>query len=149
MGVMVVILLIAGNMVLPWLPVVVGVVVLHAIFVLGVGLVLAPLNAYFRDVEHFTAIALNIWFWATPIIYPLEVLYKDNGQPHELLGLSVPRLMNFNPMYHFVSAYRDLLYHLRAPEPKAWLYMATAAALSLAVGRLVFNRLEARLAEEL
>jgi hypothetical protein len=48
-----------------------------------------------------------------------------------------------------VSAYRDLLYHLRAPEPKAWLYMATAAALSLIVGRLVFNRLEARLAEEL
>jgi ABC-2 type transport system permease protein len=149
LGVMAVVLLIAGNMALPWLPVVLGVVALHTMFVLGVGLVLAPLNAYFRDVEHFTAIGLNIWFWATPVIYPLDVLYKADGTSHELLGVPVTRLMNLNPMYHFVTAYRDLLYHLRAPEAMTWVYMAVAAVASLTIGRWVFSRLEGRLAEEL
>lgn len=149
MGVMAVVLLIVGNMILPWLPVALGVVVLQTMFVLGVGMVLAPLNAYFRDVEHFTAIALNIWFWATPVIYPLDVLYREDGSPQEVLGLSIPQLMNLNPMYHFVTAYRDLLYHVRAPDPRTWLYMSICAVGALLLGRWVFGRLEARLAEEL
>lgn len=148
-AVMTLVLLVAGSMVLPWLPIVLGVVALHTAFVFGVALVLAPLNAYFRDVEHFTAIGLNIWFWATPIIYPISTLYRADGTPHELLGISVTRLMNLNPMYHFVTAYRDLLYNLRVPEPRTWMYMAVAASLSLLVGQWIFLRLEARLAEEL
>ena len=52
-----VILLIVGNMVLPWIPVVLVIVLIEAVFVLGIGLMLSVLNVYFRDVQHFVAIA--------------------------------------------------------------------------------------------
>lgn len=150
LGVVTVVFLIAGNMVLPWLPLVVVLVALHTLFVLGLGLLFSPINAYFRDVQHFTAIFLNIWFWATPIIYPLSVLYQEDGvTPRQFGGLELPSLMNLNPMYHFVTAYRDVLYDLRFPSTSTWLYLIATTAGSLLIGSWVFGRLEGRLAEEL
>jgi len=149
LGVVVVVLLLAGNMVLPWLPIVVVIVALQTLFVLGLGLAFSPVNAYFRDVEHFTAIFLNIWFWATPIIYPLSVLYDDTGAPREIMGVSVPSLMNLNPMFHFVTAYRDALYDLRFPTLSTWIYLFVSTAITLAIGAWTFGRLQGRLAEEL
>lgn len=142
-------LVIAGNFVLPWLPVALAVVVLQLFFVLGLGLLFSPVNAYFRDVEHFTTIFLSVWFWATPILYPMTVLFRDDGTPREVFGTSVPWLMNFNPMSHFVNAYRDVFYNMRFPSATTWLAMAVASAVAMAIGTLVFRRLEPRLAEEL
>src|SRR5690242_11942953 len=51
MGVLCAILLIFGNMVLPWIPVVLALIAIESVFVLGIGLVLAPCNVYFRDVQ--------------------------------------------------------------------------------------------------
>ncbi len=140
---------IGGNMVLPWLPVLILVMAIQTLFVLGLGLLLSPVNAYFRDVEHFTAIFLSVWFWATPILYPESVFYKEDGTAKELLGVPLPDLMNLNPMAHFVTAYRDVLYSLRFPAFSTWAAMLLATAVVLAAGTLVFRRLEPRLAEEL
>jgi ABC-type polysaccharide/polyol phosphate export permease len=138
-------LLIAGNMVLPWLPVVALVVLLQAAFVLGLGLVLASMNARFRDVSHFLTILLNVWFYATPILYPL-------GQVPErttLLGVDLrPReLLQLNPMFEWVASYRDLLYDLQLPSARQWLVMTAWAALALLCGLAVHRRTEPRLAE--
>ncbi len=46
-------------------------------FVLGLGLMLSAVNVYFRDVQHFLAIFLNIWFYATPILYPPDLLPEE------------------------------------------------------------------------
>ncbi|HEX5366963.1 MAG TPA: ABC transporter permease [Acidimicrobiales bacterium] len=142
-----VVLLAVGNMVLPWVPVVVALMVLETGFVLGLGLVLAAANAYFRDVQHFLAIFLNIWFYATPIIYPPEQIPEEST----LLGVDLPTrdLLQMNPMAIFVDAYRDVLYDLRWPTATQWLAMAGVAVGALVVGGLVFRRLEPRLAEEM
>ncbi len=48
-------------------------IVLHmAIFGLGVGLVLSALTAKYRDVQHAQPILINLWMYATPVIYPLS-----------------------------------------------------------------------------
>ena len=137
-----VVLLIAGNMVIPWIPVVVALIVVQTAFIFGIGLLLAALNAYFRDVQHFLAIALNIWFYATPILYPPELL---DGQPAYVRTI----ILDVNPMSVFVDSYRDVLYNLRFPTIMQWSTMTVVAALSLTIGTVVFRRLEARLAEEL
>ena len=62
-----VVLLFFGNFVLPWIPVLL-LMVLQTGFVLGLGLLLSAANAYFRDVQHFLGIFLNIWFYCTPIL---------------------------------------------------------------------------------
>lgn len=145
----VLLLVIAHNMILPWIPAVLVVMLIETLFVLGVGLFFAPLNAYFRDVSHFVGIFLNVWFWATPILWNEQLLYNDDGQPKEVLGIKATTLIDLNPMTHFVTAYRDLLYNLRFPAATTWAAMIVATVGSLVVGTIVFRRLAANLAEEL
>jgi lipopolysaccharide transport system permease protein len=142
-----VVLLAVGNFILPWVPVVVALMVLQAGFVLGLGLMLSAGNAYFRDVQHFLGIALNVWFYATPIIYPPDLPPEEAT----LLGVTIPvrTLVDLNPMAIFVDAYRDALYDLRWPALTQWAAMTAIALTTLALGSLVFRRLEPRLAEEM
>jgi ABC-2 type transport system permease protein len=140
-----------GNMVLPWIPVIIVVAVIEFFFILGLGMLISPINAYFRDVEHFINILLMMWFWGTPIIYPETAATVDSktGQPQEILGIKVSTLIDLNPMTHFVTAYRDLMYNLRFPAFTTWAAMIVSAAGAMIVGVVVFRRLEPHLAEEL
>jgi lipopolysaccharide transport system permease protein len=147
MLVLAVILGIAGNVVLVWVPLVLVVVLIQFVFVLGLGLALSALNTYFRDIQHFLSILLNVWFYATPVIYPIDLPPEEA----EVLGFTVPirSIIEFNPMTSFVDAYRALLYDMRAPTASMWLAIIGWAAAAAIVGALVFRRLEPRLAEEL
>lgn len=138
----VLLLFVAGNMIIPWIPVVVALMMLQTVFLFGLGLFLSAANAFFRDVQHFLAIALNIWFWSTPIIYPAE-LAEENAPTW------IYRLLELNPMFLFVDAYRDVMYNLRWPTVTQWLVLCGIAAVSLILGAAAFRRLEPRLAEEL
>ena len=147
MAVLAVVLLIAGNFVLPWILPVVALMAVQAVFVLGIGLTLGVLNVYFRDVQHFTSILLQLWFYATPVVYPVSVV----PQKADALGITIPVrfLYDLNPMVRFVEVYRDLLYDVRAPAAADLAYLLVVSLLSLGVGLMVFARLEPKLAEEL
>jgi ABC-type polysaccharide/polyol phosphate export permease len=141
------ILLIAGNMVLPWLPVVALLIALEVVLVTGIALLLSVLNVYLRDVQHFVRIGLQLLFYATPIIYALPLVPERK----ELLGVDVPlrSLFLLNPMTRLIESFRDALYHLRFPDPVDLAYVAVWAAVLLWIGMAVFRRFEPRLAEEL
>lgn len=147
LGVLAVALLIGGHMVLPWLVPVVGLVVVQTVFVIGLGLLLSVLNVYFRDVQHLINIALQIWFYATPIVYPITLVPRHAT----LLGQRLPllSLYELNPMVRFVNAYRNCLYDLRLPNLHDVAYIVVVSAATLALGLFVFTRLEPKLAEEL
>jgi ABC-2 type transport system permease protein len=145
MSVLAVAFLFVGNFVLPWLPLVVLMIVLLTAFVLGVSLALSVLNVYFRDVQHFVAILLQLWFYATPIVYPLSVVPAKR----EILGVSLRTIYELNPMVRFVEVFRDLLYDLRFPPVGDVIYLVVVSSVTLAAGMAIFWRLEPRLAEEL
>jgi ABC-type polysaccharide/polyol phosphate export permease len=147
LGVLVVALLIVGNGVLVWLVPLLLLVALQTVFVLGVGLFLGVLNVFFRDVQHFVAIVLQIWFYATPVVYPLTVVPRTA----HALGHDIPirTLYGLNPMVRFVEAYRSLLYNVRAPALGDIAYLIVVSFVTLAIGLAVFNHLEPALAEEL
>ena len=147
LGVLAIALMFFGNMVLPWIPVVLALVALLTLFVIGLGLLLSVLNVYFRDVQHFVGIFLQIWFYATPVIYPLHLVEDQAGR--EFLGVSVLTLYKINPMVHFVEMFRDAFYDLGAPSLGSVLYAAAWSVGLLALGYAVFSKLEGRLAEEL
>ena len=135
-------LLVAGNDVLPWLPGALVVTALLAVFALGLALALSVLNVYFRDTQHFLTIFLQLWFYASPIVYPASYV-RDHvtGAGWELYAA--------NPFYRFAEAYRSLLYDLRWPDPATLALLLAWSAGALAAGWWVFGRLEGRLAEEL
>ena len=147
MAVLVIALLFVGNVALMWIPAALLLVVIQTVFLVGIGLALSVLNVYFRDVQHFVGIGLQLWFYATPIIYPVTLV----PQRVDLWGADVPlrRIYDLNPMVHIVEGFRDCFYHLRFPSLGGLAYAAAAAAVSLAVGWWVFAKLEFRLAEEL
>jgi ABC-type polysaccharide/polyol phosphate export permease len=138
LGILCVLLLIAGNMVLPWIPVLLVLVALLMLFTIGVALVLAACNVYFRDLTYLWGIVSQLWFFATPIIYPVG-----------LLPASLQWLPRINPMYAFVVAFRDVLYDLRFPTALTWVKIGLTVVVTLAFGSLVFSRLSPRFAEEL
>jgi ABC-type polysaccharide/polyol phosphate export permease len=125
-----------------YLPLVMLFVALLTAFALGLALALAVANVYFRDTQHFVAIALQMWFYATPIVYPYSLIH---GHASSL----VETLYRLNPMERFVTVFRNLLYDNRLPAFGDSLYCLAAALAALAGGYWLFRRYEGRLAEEL
>jgi len=147
LGVLAVALVAFGNFVIPWIPVVLFLVVLVTVFVLGIALTVSVLNVYFRDVQHLVGILLLLWFYATPIVYPLSYVPRHTDIGGQVIPLR--HIYSFNPMVRFAEVFRDAMYHLRFPSWNNTLYLVVVSALSLIVGMWVFAKLEGRLAEEL
>jgi ABC-2 type transport system permease protein len=141
MGLLAVVLLIAGSPFLPWLPVVILISVLLAIFASGFALALSTLSVYFRDITYLWTIFIQVWFFLTPVVYaPSVVQDRAPAWTNDLLRL--------NPMSAFVNTYRDLLYDATSPSLPRLGAMTIVAFASLAIGWAVFNRLGRRLPEE-
>lgn len=115
----------SGNVVL--LPLV---VLLAAALTLGLGLWLAALNVKYRDVRVVIPFALQVWMYATPVVYPLQLL----PQPWRSLA-------QFNPALGVVEGFRWCVFGGPAPLLALGVTLAAAAAL-IASGVLVFRRME-------
>lgn len=102
-------------------------IVLQAVLVLGIGLIVAPLVMFFRDLERATRLVLKFTFYATPIVYDLSDL------PEQLQTLGA-----FNPMAGILSLYRAGFF----PEALDWVAVgisATVTVIVLVAGVLVFR----------
>jgi lipopolysaccharide transport system permease protein len=84
------------------LPLLIG---LQLLFAIGLGMILALLNVFFRDVGQLFAIALQLWFWLTPIVYPLDIL-----------PASLQPWLAFNPMTGLMQSYQNLFLHDAWPQ---------------------------------
>ncbi len=123
------------------LPMLIVIVALQTLLILGFSLGLAALNVYFRDVQHLLGIFLQVWFYLTPIVYPLSLIKAKSPTAAAWYAI--------NPMVHVSNAYRDVLYHGRFPTGQSLGFLAVSSAIALLVGGYFFRRLEPRLAEEL
>lgn len=147
--------LIFGGTPLVWLPLVALFVVLLTMFALGLGLALAVTNVYFRDTQHLMGIVMQVWFYATPIVYPISLVDREAAIVHakhwEIFGhpLPVSFVYRLNPMERFSAVFRNLLYDNRWPALHDSLYCACAAVISLTLGYFIFTKFAARVAEEL
>jgi len=98
-----------------------------ALFALGAGLLVATLGAFFHDVKLTYQVLLTGWLYATPIIYPLEIV-PPQFQKYFLL----------NPLYHLVVLVRDPVILGRVAPVENWLAAIGFSLASLAVGWWVF-----------
>jgi ABC-type polysaccharide/polyol phosphate export permease len=120
---------------LAWLPVVVAV---QLLLTTGLALLVAALTVHFRDVRDLLQNLLTVWFFATPIIYPLS------NAPAQWR-----RVLELNPFTHLAVAYQEVLFR---PGPfTAWPRLVGVGVVSLAVflfGYWLFDRLRDTFAEE-
>ncbi|MBL6979461.1 MAG: ABC transporter permease [Desulfobacteraceae bacterium] len=78
-----------------WLPVV---IVVHMVFTLGLVILVSGLFVFLRDIKQFIGTALTLWFFLTPIIYPLSMV------PEKFRWM-----IKLNPMYPFIELYHQVL----------------------------------------
>ncbi len=115
------------------------------VFTIGLGLVLAAVNVYFRDVEHIIA-ALGVpWFFLTPIFYTYSTL-PDAAREHEVL---IGILHWGNPIAPLVICIQDTLFFGTWPPLADALYVILASIAMVIIGWQVFARLEREMAVEL
>ena len=141
MSVVVIAVLLFGGEPLQYLPVTILFMLVLFVFALGIALLLSVANVYFRDTQHLMSILLQVWFYATPIIYPLHLIADSHP--------GVVRWMRLNPMERFSEVFRNTIYDARWPTLLNSLYVVGSAVVALAIGLAVFARFEGRLAEEL
>jgi lipopolysaccharide transport system permease protein len=120
---------------LAWFPVV---VLVQLVLTIGFALVLSALTVHFRDIKDILGNLLTFWFFATPIIYPM------NQTPAEIRGA-----MNLNPFAHLAISYQEILFYPGPFGHAKWLLMLGAASILLFfVGYFVFDRLRDSFVEE-
>ena len=135
-------LVVAGFAVLPWMPVTLLLMILLAVFATGLALALSVIAVYFRDLTYLWTIMLQVYFFATPVIYDPEIL-KARVSPGTL------RLLEWNPMAVFIRSFRKTLYDATGPGVSSLCYLAAVSLVSLVLGFVIFQSLTRRLAEEL
>ncbi len=71
---------------------------IEAFFVLGISLFLSALNVFIRDTAELLGIVIMLWFFTTPIIYPVSMVPD-----------SLDTAIRLNPMFLFVDTFRQIL----------------------------------------
>jgi len=115
---------------------------------LGLGLMLAAGNVYLRDLQYLVNLGTLVWFYVTPIIYPLS-LVETKFSGHGLEGQVAHFVLYANPMTWVVLGFQDVFVFDRWPQHWHGLgYSLVFSLLSIWVGLRVFQRLRRRFAEE-
>ncbi len=119
-------------------------VIIQFFLVAGMTLLVSALNVFFRDLQHLISIIMMVWFFGTPIIYPIA-LVPDRFQ----------LILKGNPMTTFVMLYRHVFYYVKYPEG---LVLPTLRVILVALlvvltvfflGYFIFKKLEPKFAEEI
>jgi lipopolysaccharide transport system permease protein len=129
-----------------WVPVIIFYTVLVA---LTVSLFGAAMNVYFRDIGQALPVLLSLLMYASPVIYPLQ-LVKDKllvqqaaGEWSELLYT----LYTLNPMAGIIDAFQNVVLRGQPPDLGALMPGMVAVAVLLPLSYLYFKRAEAYFAD--
>lgn len=117
---------------LAWLPLVVSA---QVVLTLGVALFLAGMNTVYRETQFIMDILLMVWFYATPVVYSLEM--AENSLP----GLAF-FFYKLNPMLGIVRGYQEIFFLGRAPEWGSLVISLAFSCLLFVLASLSFRRYE-------
>lgn len=104
----------------------------------GLGLAIAVVNVFFRDVSQLFGVWIQIWFWLTPIVYVL----KDLPNYVQLIVL-------WNPLTPIVAGFHNIFTLGIGPKWVDLWYPATVAISFLILGLLLFKNHNAEMVDEL
>lgn len=137
LGILIVFIIIVGN--LAWTALLaIPILMLLGCFAFGIGLVLGLGNIRYRDVNYLVGIGLQVWFYATPIVYAIDSIPSG-----------YQRVLQLNPLTSFVYGMRQVVYAQGMPTLLNWLMMVLSAGFSLVAGWWVFSKYAPRVIEEL
>lgn len=114
------------------------VLLVQYVLLLGIALIVSSVTVYFRDLQHFIGVLLQLFFYATPIVYSLETIPENFRW-----------ILKINPMTYIIEGFRDIFYYQQMPDLKMLGVILIVGILLCVVGYLIFNKLQKKFAEEL
>jgi ABC-type polysaccharide/polyol phosphate export permease len=109
-------------------------VLLFAMFALGLGLIVATGNTFYRDCSHLVTVFLQAWYFATPIIYEISQLPPESQWRFWL-----------NPAYPFIRIFQAIIHDGAWPDPATFLLATVIGLATLGVGYAAFKSHEDKL----
>ena len=116
-----------------WLPVLLAI---QIALTLGVVLFLSALSVKYRDIRFVVPLGLQIWMFASPVIYPAS-----------LIPTRFQALYSLNPTVGLMNAYRSVVIHGSGPEPVSLIASAVVSVTLMVAGYLYFKRFESTFAD--
>jgi len=102
---------------------------------LGIGLFASALNVFYRDIKHVFTLIMQLWLYASPIIYPISFVPEKWQNIYYL-----------NPMVGIIEAYRSIMLYRTLPDI-SFLFSVLIAIIVLITGDLFFKRVEVQFAD--
>ena len=106
-------------------------IIFVALFSTGLSLLLSSLSVFFRDVMHLWKVVITAWTYATPLFYP-----------YEMLEGWMQTVMQFNPLYHYINFFRDIMMWNTVPSGMEILICFGMAITTFLIGLFVFRKTE-------
>lgn len=108
------------------------------IFLISIAFFVSSITVYFRDLQHFIGIFLQLLFYATPIAYAAS---------------RVPEKFSFivdlNPIAYIIEGFRDIFINHTVPNMMPLLIIFGISIILFILGYLFFNKMQKGFAEEL
>jgi ABC-type polysaccharide/polyol phosphate export permease len=104
------------------------VLVLFTAFTMGLGLIVATANTFYRDCGHMVAVVLQAWYFATPIVYEATRFPEEKQW-----------LLWLNPVFPFIRMFQLIIRDGQWPNGTLFLVAAAIATVSLGVGYASFK----------
>ncbi len=101
------------------------------LFCIGMSFLLSSAMVFFRDTQFLWGVITILWMYATPLFYPESIL------PEHLKFI-----LDFNPMYHYVTFIRKIMLYGVSPYLIEYVYCMGFSIFVLACGILVYRKTE-------
>lgn len=101
---------------------------LFFIFVSGISFILSTITVFFRDITHIYQVFVHLLVYASAIFYPVDII------PDKFRFI-----LTLNPLYHFISGFRQSVYYGLPPEFNNLMICSVLALLSMIIGIIVFK----------
>ena len=109
------------------------VVLFLIVFCTGMSMLLSAINVYFRDTQFLWGVMVTMWNFLTPVFYP-----------ESIIPARFRLLYHMNPLYQYVYFLRCITMGGISPNFITYVYCTVSSVGVLAVGYLVFRRLQDR-----
>lgn len=114
------------------------------VFCVGLGLFLAALTVFFRDVQNVWSVVTLAWMYLTPIFYSLDSF--NESKVEDVVQMSARGLLirRFNPMYMYIQQFRYFImqHYIEGIEVPVMTLMwrgGLVAVIMLVIGLITFN----------
>lgn len=108
------------------------------LLLIAISLIVSSISIYIRDLQHLIGVALQLLFYAAPIVYTPESI------PEQFKWI-----LKCNPMTYIISGYRNIFYNQTMIELKPLLILIGCSVVACVIGYIIFNKLQKGFAEQL